>query len=245
MPNAALQAALVRAMPHPTWARDPLPGVAVALLLGTDWEHWLDDACRVLDGAERTRVGLQRREPNRRSLTTAYAVHRILLALALGCEPANVPLYRDVLGCPRIQGGRIHTSLSHADDHIAVAISTVGPVGVDIEPLTRAASMAEISGHVCHPEEAAAISTMHPSRRAEALLGIWVRKEAVLKAAGVGMAQDMNGFPAHADHVLPMPSRPADRTVVRMIDSGPSCLAAVASPPAAPLRTTWLRPGPT
>lgn len=243
MPDMKLETVFAGSMPDPGWAPGALPDVAVALFLADDWRPWSGLAYGLLDDAERARVQRLRREEDRRRRALAYALHRLLLGAALGCEPAAVALSRDALGCPRLDGCSVHTSLSHADGYIGVAFGASGPLGVDIESVARAGSMLEIAGHVCHREEARALQGVEGQERALALLGLWVRKEAMLKAAGVGMAEDMDRFVAAPDRVLPLPSKPAEPTLVRMVDAGSSVLAAVACPPGVPLHTAWLRPG--
>lgn len=216
--------------------------IAVALMETWAWRAWLVDSFAMLSASEAARVQRRRSTADRDALALAYALHRLLLGQFLGLDPINVPLERDERGCPRLAGGIAYTSLSHADGLIAVAVTTSGPVGVDIEPATRAAVMSEIAQCVCHRSEAAELAALDEPARGAALLAIWVRKEAVLKAAGVGLEVPMDTFAAPEHQALALPAAWSDALQVRMLGTGGQCVAAVAGPPGIGVACRWLRP---
>ncbi|MFD0737890.1 4'-phosphopantetheinyl transferase family protein [Lysobacter koreensis] len=216
--------------------------ITVALMEVGAWHPWRQDAHALLDAAETARVQRRRDPAQRDALALAYAWHRLLLARLLGLDPADVPLQRDARGCPRLAGDLAHTSLSHADGVVAVAMTTSGPVGVDIELATRAAVMAEIARCVCHRSESEHFAALMGPARATAFLALWVRKEAVLKAAGVGLEVAMETFAAPEHDALPLPGARSAVVQVRMLEAGPSCVAAVAGPAGVAVSCNWLRP---
>jgi 4'-phosphopantetheinyl transferase len=136
----------------------------------------------------------------------------------------------------------VHTSLSHADGLVAIAVSMAGPVGVDIEPVHRAAVMPEVSARVAHPREYAELSMLPPRDRNDALLALWVRKEALLKAAGIGLAQEMNAFEAPTGRAVELAGGAGGTAAIRMLDGNGSSIAAVAGAPGCALHCAWLRP---
>jgi 4'-phosphopantetheinyl transferase len=75
----------------------------------------------------------------------------------------------------------VHVSVARAGDLSVVAISAARPVGVDVEPVD-AAGFPGFDDVALHPDERAAT----PAERTRA----WVRKEALLKAYGLGLAVD-------------------------------------------------------
>lgn len=216
--------------------------ITVALMRLGDWQPWLAEAFALLSVEEAARVRRRRIPDHRDARVLAYALHRLLLGSALGCRPADVPLHRDGLGCPRLPGDIACTSLSHAPGVIALALTTSGPVGVDIEPRGRAAVMPGIARCVCHTSEAIELSTLDETARAAAMLALWVRKEALLKAAGVGLAVPMESFAAPEHHALQVPALFAQTVQVRMLEAGDGCVAAVAGATGAVVDCRWLRP---
>lgn len=210
------------------------------------WRPWLDEAQALLDGAEAARVQRRHRASDRDDLALAYALHRLALARALGCEPAAVALGRDGLGRPCLADEALQTSLSHADGVVGVALAPGGRLGIDVEPVARIADMAAIADHVCAPSEARDMGALGDARARE-LLALWVRKEALLKAAGIGLAREMPTFiaPDGARVALPLAEGGDDDecVVVRMLDAGPGYVAALACSDGAAAQAAWLRPG--
>ncbi|MEL4503985.1 4'-phosphopantetheinyl transferase superfamily protein [Luteococcus sp. H138] len=92
-----------------------------------------------------------------------------------------------LLGCPVLVGsGPVHVSLGRdrSGELAVVALCRDAPVGVDVE----AAGAADFGGFdelVLHPDERATGPWTPVARTA-----VWVRKEAVLKARGTGLATD-------------------------------------------------------
>lgn len=207
-----------------------------------DWQQWLAEADTVLSAVERQRIATRREKAHRNALTLAYALHRGLLGQAMGCEPQNVPIGRDEVGCPRLPAPLgLTTSLSHSGHRaVAVAITRTGPVGVDLEEITRAAIMPEIAEQVCHPADKRELANLEGQAANEAMLAIWVRKEAFLKAAGIGLQREMRTFGAPDKALLELPG--GGWSQVRLLDAGPEWVAAVSSRPGMPLTCAWLHP---
>ncbi|MEG3192367.1 4'-phosphopantetheinyl transferase superfamily protein [Lysobacter sp. D1-1-M9] len=207
-----------------------------------DWAPWQAQAAALLDPPEIARVRRRRLAADRDMLTFAYAAHRLLLGRMLSCDPLDVPLRRDPRGCPRVGAGGICTSLSHADGVIALAVTRAGPVGVDVESPDRAAELPEIADRVCHAGEKALLRGLDEPARALALLGMWVRKEAVLKAAGVGLAVEMDTFAAPSGALVSSSTLGPHPIQVRMLEAGAACMAALAGPRDLAIDCRWLRP---
>ncbi len=219
---------------EPTW-------VAIASL--PVWRPWLEEAADLLDDAERERVNRRRRASDRDALTLSYALHRLYLASVLGLSPRDVPLARDALGCPQLGEGLGRTSLSHTDELVAFAFCCQGPVGVDIEPSTRSAMLPEIADRVGTPQELSELNLLAAQPRARALLALWVRKEALLKAAGIGMAREMHTLSCPEAGLLTLPTTGAEAVQVLRLDAGGGCEAAVAVSPGSFVQFKWLHPG--
>lgn len=219
-------------------------GTFVGLFDLDQWHRWLAEGHALLSTAERHRVASRRAAADREALTLAYALHRTLLGHVLGYAPCDVPIGRDDAGCPSLpQYLAVSTSLSHAGRRaVAVAITRTGPVGVDLEEAGRAVVMAEIAEQVCHPDDTAALTFIGGQVTNDAMLALWVRKEAFLKAAGIGLQKDMNTFAAAEGALLPLPQ--GGWSQVRMLDAGPEWTAAVACAPSSTLACTWLHPRP-
>jgi len=216
------------------------PRILVAFAEVRQWRPWLHEASQLLDATEMVRVHRRRSSADRELLTLAYALHRAMLGAVLALHPRQVPLHRDARGCPRLAGDIACTSLSHADGAIAIAVARV-PVGVDIEPCKRLDVMEEIASRIGHRCELEAIRNRDGCDRAAELLALWVRKEAVLKAEGVGFAVEPDSFSIRADNTARIPGA-GNVHAVRLLAAGERWTAAVAGPPAMEVEYGWTGP---
>ncbi|MBB1061451.1 4'-phosphopantetheinyl transferase family protein [Marilutibacter spongiae] len=227
--------------------RAALPGTprwpaTFAVLLECDaWIDRLADARALIGEAERERVDRQRRPGDRDMHALAYAFHRMTAACATGLQPSRLALVRDAMGCPRLPGTPWHTSLSHADGAVAVALSLDGPVGIDLEARAKAAMLPELVDSVCTASERRRLAGEGTGLGAS-LLELWVRKEALLKATGQGMSLEMTAIDAPPDAWLPLPGDGREIRI-RMLEAGPAHVAALASlAPGEPPVIAWLAP---
>ncbi len=115
---------------------------------------------------------------------------------ALGCLLAG---YAGVERAPELARGEhgkpfapewpdLHFNLSHSGRHVLLAFARGQPLGVDIESRNRRVSHVAIAQRFFAPDEAQAIAALAADRRGDAFRHLWTRKEAVLKALGVGLS---------------------------------------------------------
>ncbi|WP_432097051.1 4'-phosphopantetheinyl transferase family protein [Streptomyces sp. bgisy100] len=166
------------------------------------WWAGLDDAhdglARLLDPVERARLDAYARPDDRHRFLLGCAVSRIALGAYLGADPADVGLVRQ---CPQCGGphgkvrlrdaegaGSIRFSVTHGGRLVGVAFCRAAEVGLDVEPTDQAVDVDELAPDVLTGRELAALAeggTVADRRRD--FLRFWCRKEAVVKALGVGM----------------------------------------------------------
>ena len=115
------------------------------------------------------------------------AALRRILGAAVRMAPHDVPLVLTDSGKPVLAPpfDHLHFSLSHCNDLALVALCADGPVGIDLEPLSRASDLSGCEHTFCHPDEIAA-QPLEPRARCIRMLEIWTAKEALLKALGTG-----------------------------------------------------------
>ncbi|PVA30674.1 4'-phosphopantetheinyl transferase family protein [Mycobacteroides abscessus] len=86
-------------------------------------------------------------------------------------------------GCSRV----VDANLSHTRDSAVMAVSTRGPVGVDVEAQNRNLDDGDFARAICHDEELGEYERAQPSERQWLLLELWTWKEATTKALGTGL----------------------------------------------------------
>jgi 4'-phosphopantetheinyl transferase len=146
-----------------------------------------------------------------RSLLGAVLL-RMAAARHLGIRPDQVAVDRTCGRCgaqhgrPQLPGNGLQASVSHSGEIVAVAITSAGPVGVDVEAV-RSIDFAAMTERVCTPGER---SHVHA---AADFFTFWTRKEAVLKATGEGLHRPMTDL-----EVAPPGSAPV---LLRLGDGAP------------------------
>ncbi len=144
----------------------------------------------LLDDQERARAQRYRLAAAGDRFLLGAVLLRVAAARHLEARPADIAVDRACGRCgaqhgrPRLPGSGLHVSVTHSGDVVAVALTSAGPVGVDVEAV-RPIDYAAIADSVCTPAERNAV-------RAEADFYVfWTRKEAVLKATGEGLSRPM------------------------------------------------------
>jgi 4'-phosphopantetheinyl transferase len=158
----------------------------------------LDGLLTVADLEQRSRFA---RADDRRRLTGARALARIVLAELVGTPPGALRIDRTCRRCGGQHGRpwlpawpQVQFSVSHAGSCIAVATLRGGLVGVDVEEVGRlsAAEVDRLAEHVLAAPERAVLARRPATERPAAFTSYWVRKEAVLKATGEGLSAPLD-----------------------------------------------------
>ena len=85
-------------------------------------------------------------------------------------------------------------NLSHSQDLALLAITENWEVGVDLEFIRADLDPMEIAPSVFSPDECAVLGNLPESERLATFYGYWTRKEAFIKALGVGFTRDTKTF---------------------------------------------------
>jgi 4'-phosphopantetheinyl transferase len=101
-----------------------------------------------------------------------------------------VRLARDGAGKPELRGSSFRVNLAHSGEVALVAIANGREVGIDVELIRQGTQGWSLIRHALTHEERARLEGLPVFRRSEAFLWMWTRKEALLKAAGIGLAVD-------------------------------------------------------
>lgn len=106
-------------------------------------------------------------------------------------------------------------NLSHSEDWVAC---TVGPnplLGIDVETFGRLQDYRAVLSSVVHPAEQRCIEQAEPDQRWALFRRCWTRKEAVLKATGKGLSDDLRSIDVRLNEREPVLRCPAP---LRLID---------------------------
>lgn len=150
----------------------------------------------ILDDNERERRSRLRFAHDRNLFTLAHLLLRVELSRHAGIAPAQWTFVRGPHGKPALAPALmavhgLHFSLSHAGGMAACAVTRIGEVGVDVEPLDGNIDTDALATIALTADEQAAIADLDPQARRKRFLTLWTLKEAYLKARGTGLTQSM------------------------------------------------------
>jgi 4'-phosphopantetheinyl transferase len=195
--------------------------------------------CRLsaLRDDERLRLGGYLAAGPARRFALARVALRMILGERGGVDPGTILLGEDARGKPRrIDGLGGSFSVSHSGERVAIAVSDTHELGIDIERRTSFFNPDRLMKLACAPAERAWLQA-RPDE-AEAQFGrLWVRKEAMLKAVGMGLrtrpstidlAPQMTAEAGEAVMDGPMAGM-RSRTLWAALDLVDDCRAAVAA----------------
>jgi phosphopantetheinyl transferase len=171
-------------------------------------------------------AGAMQSPPGAVRSAAVHALVRKVLVHLTQVAPSALRIAKTQRGKPYLERANpIRFNVSHARAYSLVALSHAGEIGCDIEDRFDADDVDRLGPLVLHAQELEALVHVHGAERQDALRRCWVRKEALLKAAGSGFLEDPR-------NVLAQDARLA----LHECEVAPGCSAAVASADAA---CTW------
>lgn len=236
----------MRAAPPPVW--EPTP---TTLALPPDevhvWRAALDlDAAQIqnlralLSQDESQRADQFRFPLHRHRFIAARGRLRTVLARYLNTAPQQLQFSYGPHGKPALAAAAAATglrfNLAHSAGLALFAVAQNREVGVDLESLGRDRAAAEIAERFFSPHETAALRALPEAARRRAFYDCWARKEAYLKARGLGLALPLDQFavslaPGEPARLLASAEGPAEtsRWQLRELPAGEGFAAALAA----------------
>jgi 4'-phosphopantetheinyl transferase len=178
----------------------------------------LDRAAQLLSSTEHARLARQGPELRRRR-TVLRAALRLALARWLGRGPETFRFVAEPAGKPRLAGEEVHFSVSSSGEYGLIALTQLGPVGVDIERVKPIDELEAVALRCFGADTARELVDEPAERRAQVFYRHWTMLEAQLKASGVGLAQRLDCLGGEADRRA---------LTIATVDPGPGYAGAIA-----------------
>ena len=138
-------------------------------------------------------------EKDRQHFVVARASLRTLLARYLKSAPTDIQFTYARHGKPELptsfsRGQPLHFNLSHSGNFALYAFTYVGEIGVDLEQIRPEFTGDDIARRFFSENEIASLTRIPAELRHEAFFNCWTRKEAFIKAKGIGLSLALDQF---------------------------------------------------
>ena len=202
-------------------------------------ENRLQGLEAVLSSDERERAGRFAISLHRNRFVAARGVLRTILARYAGADPADIRFSYGPHGKPFLSpsAGRdeLHFNVSHAGDRALVAVTGGREIGIDIESIDKRPFDAEVVRKFFSPREGAVLSSAPEAARAGWFVVYWARKEACIKASGLGLSFPLASLDVSVDAREPRvivsggdAAQGVRSWTLVDVETGPGCAAACA-----------------
>ncbi len=147
----------------------------------------------ILNLEERARALRFVRPRDRRRFLLCRSALRLILGRLTGIAPERLEFRAGPGGKPELEpeqnpSGSLRFNVTHSADLALIAVTDGREVGVDLERIRPIKEAERIVESYFTPDEISHFLQLNPQDRPLAFLRGWTRKEAILKAKGVGLA---------------------------------------------------------
>jgi 4'-phosphopantetheinyl transferase len=154
----------------------------------------LSKLAAILSEDEHLRAMRYLREIDQRRFIAARGQIRSILAVYLGMAPGELHFIYNPYGKPSLSESELRFNLSHSDGIGLLGVAFDQEIGIDVERLNRPVDYSNIIRRFFAPGEIAEFFSLPDADKPRAFCSGWTRKEAFLKALGMGMSFKLDGF---------------------------------------------------
>jgi 4'-phosphopantetheinyl transferase len=127
---------------------------------------------------------------DRRRYVVSHGALRLILSRFTGRDSHGIDIANDARGMPYVRSSGPHFSLSRGGSVALVAVTTEGPIGVDVERVRPDLELDTFARPLVPRPDVSRIDALAPEKRNRAWFQAWTRLEAVAKASGKGLSDD-------------------------------------------------------
>jgi len=131
---------------------------------------------------------------NRDLYIAAHGCLRDILARYLRLGPGQLTYSVNQYGKPALDGHDLEFNLSHSGDFALVAMTRGRKIGVDVERIRSDMEHENIASRFFSPGEVSELRALPSSQRVDGFFHCWTRKEAYIKAQGLGLSLPLDSF---------------------------------------------------
>jgi 4'-phosphopantetheinyl transferase len=182
----------------------------------------------LLDRDETARAARFRHERDRSRYIVSHGILRTLLGRTIDRAPASLLFATNSHGKLVLRQSNLCFNLSHSRHLALFAISRQLDVGCDVEFHDERFLAENIPEHFFSPAEIAELRALPQAEQLAAFFAGWTRKEAFVKARGLGLSLSLTSFDVSlAPSAQPALRRGCSGWSARCVDPAPHCSAAI------------------
>jgi len=155
------------------------------------FRSWLSDA-------ELACLKALRFEHHQLTYLVAHALLRAALSRCTDVKPCDWQFQTNPFNkpfiAPPLNRLDLHFNLSHTEGMVALALTQIGPVGIDVESTSRDQNISEIAPDILTSNEYFDLNQQAQTDQHTRLLKYWTLKEAFVKATGLGLTSGLQTF---------------------------------------------------
>lgn len=154
----------------------------------------LDQLYEMLSPEERERARRFHFPEHRRQSILCRGTLRETLARYLDVDPGAIAFAYNRYGKPYVRGAEIRFNLSHSGGWAMLAVARGREVGIDIERIHPRFAQDQIPEQFFSPREVEQLRSLPQREQTAAFFRCWTRKEAYIKARGLGLSLPLDSF---------------------------------------------------
>ena len=183
-----------------------------------------DEFAEDLDEVEQGRLAAYLRDEDKARFLLGCTIVRRVLAARFSLPPAKVSLDRTCSECGKphgkVRAARVELSVTHSGELVGVAFGD-RPVGLDVEKVDPEVDVDGVAKLALAPQEARELTRYDGIEKAGAFTTYWTRKEAALKAIGVGLRGDLKATAPDGVDVQELDVDPEYRAALAVVTAEP------------------------
>jgi 4'-phosphopantetheinyl transferase len=161
-------------------------------------ERTVQSLLELLSPEERARASRYYFQKDRTHSVVARGTLRVVLGRYLDLAPRRLRFTYNLYGKPALSGevddGRLRFNVSHSHGLALFAVASGREIGVDVEQVRADFASLEVAERFFSPAEVSGLRALPPDARTSAFFNCWTRKEAYIKARGVGLSHPLDRF---------------------------------------------------
>lgn len=145
----------------------------------------------LLDPIEAARAARFATPDERRRYVVSHGAVRLILSAFIGRDARDIQIAVGTWGKPHVAGPGPNFSLSHDGDVALVAVTKDAAIGVDVERVRPELRLDTFVRPLMQMQDVVRIDALKTADRTRAWFAAWTRLEAVAKAYGKGLGDDI------------------------------------------------------